>query len=143
MNLNFNHAMIELIWAVRRQKSEACNQHFNYAGKFGLDPIKFVHLRLNNLPRFTAKEGRYFRLVQPYQHHSLIPRSYIYCYSFALHPEKAQPSGSANFSRIDNVELVLDLQDQLSDETVTIIVFGRNWNVFRYREGLGGLAFAN
>lgn len=142
MNLNFNHAMIELLWAVRRRKQEACNNHFNYAGKYGLDPVKYVHLRLNNLPRFTGKEGRYFRLVQPYQHHSLIPRAFVYCYSFAINPEEPQPSGSANFSRIDNVELVLDLQDQLSDEEVTVIVFGRNWNVFRYREGLGGLAFA-
>ena len=46
---------------------------------------------------------------------------------------------SVNLSRIDNTELLLDLQDELCDENVCIIVFGRNWNIFRYREGLGGL----
>lgn len=143
MNLNFNHPIIELIWAVRRRCQELCNNHFNYAGKWNRDPIKYVHLRLNNLPRFSGREGRYFRLVQPWQWHTNIPDSYTYCFCFGLHPEDAQPSGSANFSRIDNVELIFDLQDGLSEEEVTIMVFARNWNVFRYREGLGGVAFAN
>ena len=143
MNLNFNHPIIEMIWAVRRKCQENCNNHFNYAGKWGRDPVKYVHLRLNNLARFSGREGRYFRLVQPWQFHTNIPDSFTYCFSFALHPEDAQPSGSANFSRIDNVEFVLDLQDALSEEEVTVLVFARNWNVYRFREGLGGVAFSN
>ena len=66
-------------------------------------------LRLNNQPRFQEREGRYFRLVQPYQYHSLIPKSFVYCWSFALHPEDPQPSGSCNFSRIDTVELGINI----------------------------------
>jgi len=143
INLNFNHPMIELIWAVRRKCQELCNNHFNYSGKWGRDPIRFVHLRLNNLPRFSGREGRWFRLVQPYQWHTNIPDAFVYCFSFALHPEEAQPSGSCNFSRIDNVELIFDLQETLSEEEVSVLVFGRNINVFRYREGLGGIAFSN
>ncbi len=43
---------------------------------------------------------------------------------------------------------ILELQSELFDgvdgpENVNVIVFARNWNVFRFREGLGGLAFAN
>lgn len=143
MQLNFNHPIIELIWAVRRKCQDGCNNHFNYSGKWGKDPITHVHLRFNNLPRFTGREARYFRLVQPYQHHTNIPDAYVYCYSFALHPEDAQPSGSVNFSRIDNVEMVLELQQKLEDNDIQVVVFGRNWNIFRYRDGLGGLAFSN
>lgn len=143
MQLNFNHPVIELIWAVRRKCQELVNNHFNYSGKWGKDPIKYVHLRLNNQSRFSGREGRYFRLVQPWQFHTDIPETFIYCYSFALHPEEAQPSGSANFSRIDVAELVFDLQDALSDEEVTVMVFATSWNVFRYRQGLGGVAFGN
>lgn len=145
LQLNFNHPVIELIWAVRRKCQEAKNNHFNYAGKWNLDPVNHVSLRFNNLPRFSGKSGKYFRLVQPYQHHSLKPDAYIYCYSFALNPEDAQPSGSVNMSRIDNCELLLDLQPELfdSDGEVTVMVFGRNWNIFRYRQGLGGLAYTN
>lgn len=142
LQLTFNHPIIELIWGIRRKCQELCNNHFNYAGKWGKDPIRATQLRLNNNVRFS-REGRYFRLVQPYQWHTLIPDSFVYCYSFALHPEDAQPSGSCNFSRIDNIEMLIDLQDGLSDEDVTVIIFGRHWNVMRYREGLAGLAFAN
>lgn len=145
MQLNFNHPTIELIWAVRRRCMEANNNHFNYSGKWNRDPVQYVSLRFNNLPRFAGRQGTYFRLVQPYQHHSLIPDGYIYVFSFALNPEDPQPSGSVNLSRIDNCELLLDLQPELfdNDGEVSVIVFGRNWNVFRYRQGLGGLAFTN
>ena len=110
LNLNFNHPVIELIWAVRRNCQANVNNHFCYAGKDGQDPIRAVSLKLNNLPRFAPKEGRYFRLVQPWQFHTNIPRAFIYSYPFALYPEEPQPSGSCNFSRIDNIELTFDMQ---------------------------------
>jgi len=119
MNLNFNHPVIELIFAVRRHLHEKVNNWFNYAGKWGLDPVTQVDLLLNNSPRFGSREGRYFRMVQPYQHHTNIPDSFIYNYSFALHPEEPQPSGSCNFSRIDSVQLILTLQEQLAIEDVS------------------------
>ncbi len=143
INLNFNHPMIELIWLVRRQCQSNCNNHFNFSGKWGRDPVRSAQLNLNGLARFCLKEGRYFRLVQPYQWHTDIPDAYVYSYSFAIFPEDAQPSGSCNFSRIDNVELILNFQPELQGEQLQIMVFGRNWNQMTYRQGLGGLSFAN
>ena len=46
-------------------------------------------------------------------------------------------------SRIDHVDLALQLQDSLGKEQVEILVFARSWNVLRFREGLAGLAYAN
>ena len=46
-------------------------------------------------------------------------------------------------SRIDHVDLRLQLQEGLGKEQVTVMVFARNWNVLRFREGLAGLAYAN
>jgi hypothetical protein len=164
LNLNFNHPVIELMWAVRRNCQGNANNWFCYSGRDGRDPIRAVSLKLNNLPRFAPKEGRYFRLVQPWQFHTNIPKSFVYCYSFALYPEEPQPSGSCNFSRIDNIELTFDMQPGIDvapiptfppDNVIsqcqlppitgdfTVLVFARNWNVLRYREGLGGLAFSN
>lgn len=140
MILAFGHPIIEMLWCVKRKKQVDAGNHFNYAGKWDRDPVKYVHLRLNNMPRFSVKEGRYFRLVEPYQFHSLIPESFTYCYSFALYPEESQPSGSCNGSRIDQIELILELQDELEGEVCQVIVFARNWNIFRFREGLGGVA---
>jgi len=143
MQLNFNHPCLELIWAVRRQCQEKCNNWFNYSGVDNRDPMLSASLLLNNQARMASKPAVYYRLVQPYQHHSNIPDCFIYVYSFALHPEDSSPSGSCNFSRIDHVDLMLNLQDGLSKEQVTIVVFARTWNVLRFKEGLAGVAFAN
>ena len=143
LQLNFNHPVIELMWAVRRKCHDACNNHFNFSGLDGRDPLIKASLYLNNQSRFGEKSGLYFRSVQPYQHHSNIPDSFIYVFSFALSPEDVSPSGQCNMSRIDHVDLNLTLQEGLGKEQCTIMVFARSFNVLRYREGLAGLAFAN
>ena len=67
--------------------------------------------------------------------------SEIYCYSFALKPEEHQPSGTCNFSRIDNAKLESD-QD-FGHSTGSIKVYAVNYNVLRIMSGMGGLAYSN
>jgi hypothetical protein len=142
-NLNFNHPAVELIFAVRRECHERHNNFFNFSGVDGREPVELATLTLNNQIRFQ-RSGTYLRTVQPYQHHSCIPDCHIYCFSFALHPEDPiSPSGSCNFSRIDHVEMCINLQPVLNGESVTILVFCRSLNLLRFKSGLGGLAFAN
>ena len=117
--LGFAHPVIELIWAVRRRCQERHNNWFNYSGILGYEPLLACEIDFNSTARQAKREAAYFRLVQPYQFHTLIPESCIYCYSFALYPEEAQPSGSANFSRLESVTIILDLQDGLQHEDVT------------------------
>ena len=136
--LNFNHPVIELIWAVQRKCQADANNTFNYSGFQNRDPIVRASLRLNNLRRFD-REGPYFRMVQPWEKHTNIPKAFIYNYSFALHPESCQPSGSLNMSRIDNTELNICLQNELATEEVALYVFARSWNILRFKEGLGWL----
>ena len=141
--LNFNHPVIELIFAIRRRCNVQCNNHFNFSGIDNRDPLVSAALYLNNQSRFGEKSALYLRAVQPYQHHSNIPDMFCYNYSFALDPESNVPSGSCNMSRIDHVDLHLTLQEALGREQCEIIVFARSFNIVRYREGLAGLAFAN
>ena len=105
------------------------------------DPIVEVGLRVNNLSRFAPMEGKWFRQVQPSQHHTNIPKGYIYCYSFALHAEEPNPSGALNWSRLDSVVMDLTLHADIVGHDVTVLVFARNWNVFSYVEGIGGNKF--
>ena len=65
----------------------------------------------------------------------------IYCYSFALKPEEHQPSGTCNFSRIDNAKLMSDTD--MGNANSTIKVFAVNYNVLRIMSGMGGLAYSN
>ena len=142
--LNFNHPIIELIWFARRVCHETNGAFFNFAGIESRDPIIDCSLMLNHQPRFQKLPASYYRLVQPYQAHSCIPDTFVYCYSFALHPEDTcTPSGSANFSRIDNIAFGLTLQEGLADESVTINIYATNWNILQFKGGMAGLMYAN
>jgi hypothetical protein len=142
INLNFSNPVIELIWAVRRRCSEKTNNWFNYTGILGREPVVAAEIDFNSTARQPKREASWFRLVQPYQFHTLIPEACIYCYSFALYPEEAQPSGCANFSRLESVTLILDLQDGLQTEDVSVIIFSRSLNLLKFRDGTAGMAFS-
>ena len=73
-------------------------------------------LKLNGCDRLAARHDNYFTRTQVWQHHHgartgtgggiLIMPVAVHVYSFALKPEEHQPSGTCNFSRIDNAQLI-------------------------------------
>ena len=112
---------------------------------WGENPVVTAKLQLNGQDRFSEREGTYFDLVQPYQHHTRNPDTGINVYSFALRPEEHQPSGTCNFSRIDNATLQLILSNATVEGTKTakVRVYATNYNVLRIMSGMGGLAYPN
>lgn len=98
----------------------------------GSNPVSLAKLQLNGHDRFSERDGRYFNLVQPYQHHENVPSAGINVYSFGLKPEEHQPSGTCNMSRIDNATLQLTLSAQTlmgTNKTAKIRVYAVNYNV--------------
>ena len=97
---------------------------------------------LNGQRRFMKRPTKYFTRTQIWQHHTgyggIINPDSIAVYSFAIKPEKHQPSGTCNFSRINNAELVSDLE-----LTKTGTIYAVNYNVLRIMSGMGGLAYSN
>ncbi len=112
---------------------------------WGQNPVVTAKLQLNGQDRFSEREGTYFDLVQPYQHHTRSPDTGVNVYSFALRPEEHQPSGTCNFSRIDNatLQLVLSANTVGDDNTAKVRVYATNYNVLRIMSGMGGLAYSN
>jgi hypothetical protein len=97
-------------------------------------------ITLNGHDRFAEMDGRYFNLVQPFQHHENVPSKGINVYSFGLKPEEHQPSGTCNFSRIDTAVLNLTLTGATtSGSTAKVRVFAVNYNILRIMSGMGGL----
>ena len=112
---------------------------------WGQNPVVTAKLQLNGQDRFSEREGTYFDLVQPWQHHTRSPDTGINVYSFALRPEEHQPSGTCNMSRIDNATLQLVLSSAAIgvDATAKVRVYAVNYNVLRVMSGMGGLAYSN
>jgi hypothetical protein len=112
---------------------------------WGENPVVTAKLQLNGQDRFSEREGSYFDVVQPFQHHTRAPDSGINVYSFALRPEEHQPSGSCNFSRIDNATLQLVLSSATVGGTATakVRVYATSYNVLRVMSGMAGVAYSN
>jgi hypothetical protein len=146
------------------------NEWFNFCGPIDtithcpIDPLTYVQLKLNNANRFPdVQEARYYRLVEPWQWHTnIVQNNCLYTYSFSLQPEDVQPAGSCNFSRIDNATMYLtvdrrcftgpslangqappaDGSNPSPNNTVSLLLFVQNYNILRFKYGLGGLRFA-
>jgi hypothetical protein len=107
-------------------------------------PLDTFKLVLNGQDRFKEQTGKYFNQVQPFNHHSGCPMPGVYAYSFALKPEEHQPTGSCNFSRIDNAQVAIKVKSNMASGAATSLnMFATNYNVLRIQSGMGGLAFSN
>ncbi len=128
------------------------------------DIVKTAKLQLNGHDRIKERDGTYFRVVQPnmyisppnsnlaFYHNSL--KQYgggFYMYTFGLRVDEHQPSGTCNFSRLDNANLLLTLNPYASsveENKINIYdynfrVFAVNYNILRIVAGMGGLAYSN
>lgn len=99
-------------------------------------------IRLNGLERLSKRDYKYFNYVQPYQHCTYSPSEGINIYSFALFPQKFQPSGSCNMSQIDNVEIDLTMKYIVSIQNqAKFRAYALSLNILRIVNGLAGLVF--
>jgi hypothetical protein len=178
VNLNFNHPVKNLNWVIQdstflavdseagnadNKAFDSGNQKLRYSalGRINnkTDTFKNAKVQLNGHDRMTEKDADYFRVVQAHNHLAGSTNKNIYTYSFALKPGEHQPSGTCNFSRIDNAKLVLNFDSTTSSSNtndsgsaytsghvnndVEIKVYAVNYNVLRVMSGMGGLAYSN
>jgi hypothetical protein len=149
--LNFNHPVKELMWC-RADKLDDGGSTQGAVTAAGSG----IKLRLNGHDRFSERAVEYFTRQQVHDYHTgpggltsgsittpnvdIAPsgkfNDSIAVYSFALKPEEHQPSGTCNFSRIDNAQL-----QGLNGAGYQI--FAINYNVLRIMSGMGGLAYSN
>jgi hypothetical protein len=120
---------------------EEGSSNFASATAMEVGPLGTFKLVLNGQDRFKEQSGKYFNSYQPYVYHTGVPYPGIYSYSFALQPEEHQPTGTCNFSRIDNAQVSLAIKGCAT--TPLQRMFAVNYNILRIQSGMGGLAFSN
>jgi len=152
IRMNFNHPCKELVWYIKPNRNATNTDKNLYWTNFssrdsdndtfmGTNPTTNAKIQLNGNDRFAERDGEYFSLVQPYQHHENTPDVFhkgINVYSFAIKPEEQQPSGTLNMSRIDTA--ILSISSSVSGN---IYIYTTNYNVLRILSGMGGLAYSN
>ena len=145
-SLDFNHPVKAIYWVSQLDRYSRDNDVFNFSDTMDpnttkTDPITTAVINLNGTERFEERKNKIFRIWEPLKHHTRVPNDFIYMYSFALKPESHQPSGSLNFSKIDNADLSITFKPSINSGQVRI--YAINYNVLRVESGMAGVAFAN
>jgi|TARA_B110000114_G_scaffold121485_1_gene127282 hypothetical protein len=156
--LSLQNPVKEIIWVFSRDDNHITNKWFEYtdyaytdttncndtcSNQIEREILKSATFMFNGIERFEEKDSSYFNLVQPYQHHTVVPPPGIYVYSFSLFPEQFQPSGACNMSRINKIELktsVIPPSDANYNYSMDVYIV--NYNFLRVTGGLGGLAYS-
>lgn len=69
------------------------------------DIMQQVRITFNGNERVMKLSNNYYNYLQPISYHDNVPKTGILSYSFAIHPANFEPSGSANFSKLDKANL--------------------------------------
>ena len=100
-------------------------------------------LKLDNVERFAPQKAIYFRTTQHSQYRNYIPKKHIYAYSFAIDPHNYTPSGTTNFSTIDNANFVFTNHINNNSNDIQMNIFAISYNIFRIMGGMGSLIYSN
>ena len=127
IRLMVRHPCKELVWIAKNSNDEISSI------------LARSTLLMNSLEIWSDDtDGR----LQMQMHHepALGRRPGIHTYSFALHPDQAQPSGSVNMSHIERIYLDLALREEVKGD-VAVNVYARTYNVLAIEKGVGRLLF--
>ena len=113
------------------------------------DEVNFdsATLYINGQPLFEDLSDTYHHNVVPEMHCTVLPSGVIdsvplFTWPFCIKLNGSQPSGSLNFSRVDNSKLVL--KNLTVGVTPNMLrVYTVNYNILRVKNGLAGVAFGN
>jgi hypothetical protein len=143
--MDFSHPVKEVLWVYQPFNRYSGNDTterdwFDYGKE---DFFQELYMTVNGHQRMSPRPAAYWRLCQPYAHHTRVPskNKNIYLYSYALFPENINASGSLNMSRCDSSQMVITFNPgKLLKGRLRI--YARSFNVLRIASGMGGLSFS-
>ena len=153
VELEFNHPTKSMYWILRNKEAGKMNLWGEYAlnsERLRMTPLieilKSVEMKINGQDRFSEREAEHFRLIEPYNYGKIIPEKFMYTYNFCINPNSYQPSGTINFSRIDNSNMIFKFNmDSIvnNDNDIDIKIFAVNYNILIIANGMGGTKYSD
>ena len=155
-DISFNHPVKELFWMGQREvalRTEVVmnsdgypdyNDYFNFSSSASpgaqLNMFDKFLIQLNGTDLLSEREANYFNLYVPWKHHTNAPEIGVYCYSFAREPERYQPTGTLNFSRLSSAFLKCTFNDAAVLPCV-MRVYAVNYNILSFSCGQAALEY--
>jgi hypothetical protein len=157
--IGFNGLMKELIFLTRYRVRSRENLWFFYSrqepgisGGGGFLPalsgsaehgdiIESAKIQYDTYDIVSEYPARFFRVLQPYEHHTSVPDDFVYCYSWAIKPEEWNPSGHLNTFRSTNMTLILKKEPDAVEYPTVLHTYALVYNILKINEGVCGLEF--
>jgi len=134
INITVNTPTKEIIWVTKRDDFYKYNEHTNFSADIPESTrgiLESARIYFNNNDRIQTKPAQYFNMIQPYQHHSRIPKQGIYCYSFALYPQKEFLSGYYN-SALVKTNLLVGVKTEYDNKKINDVLKKMNKSTYEY-----------
>jgi len=140
---SFNHPVKSLFFGFGTSQTNFTVDRFTF---------KNADIQINGTPLLENMSPTYFHTAQNY-YKSTYGKTYFnmpshsptltryFAYHFCLNASDYNPSGSCNFSRLDNAKLVI--RGAEATDRPYMYVYAVNYNVLRIKDGLAGILFGN
>jgi hypothetical protein len=141
-----NHPVKSLYWGYRSKSRIMTDDKFCFTN---------ADMYLNGTQVFQTMSTTYFHSVQGYYNspYGLINMNStsntpqytrFYTYNFCMDASSYKPTGTCNFSRIDNAKLVLHGVEKGANQTNSDLdIYAVNYNILKIERGLAGVLFLN
>ena len=134
---SINFSVGYFVWVLRRTDVSTTNDWFNFTNVLtgtAVDPLVSAQLYFGEKERTDVLSAKNLRLLEPYKTFGNASEDYIYCYFYNLYPNnKLQPSGSANFTFLKDVNLILNTIPGLPE--MEILLYAVNYNLLNVENG--------
>lgn len=135
-----------IFWIAQLNSNINANDIFNYT----LYPITSDYeniienntILINSIPRMESTDVKFYTNLQIYLNNFVSSSPGINMFSFSLNPNDYQPSGSLNFSQIDDAYIQIKANKNINyNNSIITSCYGLQNNIFKVSNGLGGLGY--
>lgn len=178
LEIDFNHVVKDLFFYLRPIKHIEYGDFFNFTSKSSNPPIELstnltqsylwnleperhllsrARILFNGIERVEWRDAKYFYNMQNYENYKNTIKTNIYLYSFNVNPTNFSNNNGCNFSRLDNAQLQVEIQqnqfvvENNIDKQVVyplydnfeLVCFATNFNILIIKGGLAGVKYYN
>jgi len=146
IKINYNLPCKEIIFRCNYNyiQNNYIKDKFNYSTDIlkTSNIINSVLLLMNGQERFNKQTIEYFDQIQPFLYHTNHLPIGLNLYSFSINPEEFQPSGYCNFSKINDIEINIIINKNVSyTRPIDFRVYAVVMNILQFENGLCNFVF--
>jgi len=131
-----------IVWRGILQSNSDYNNKFIYSTMDNQQLINKSIIQINSNPIIDINSYDFYTTIQKYQHDFVNSQLGINMWSFSLEPKAIQPSGTLNFSKLDDAFLQLTLNPIVTYQNPVILqAHALQYNLFKIENGIGALGF--